>query len=326
MQVKRTQILKKIEDKRILITGGTGSFGQQIASALLNAPVREVRVFSRDEDLQHQMATRLDDNRLKFVVGDVRDGARVEEAMQGIDFVLHAAALKQVPDCELHPLEAVKTNVIGADNVKHAAERAGVSALIFISTDKAVKPVNAMGMSKALQEKLFLSPEFGHRVRTCGVRYGNVLGSRGSVVPHFADLKRRGKPLVVTHPEMTRFMLTLDDATNLVFKALSDGKDLEMLVMKRPSCRILDLAEVISNDQVPVTIGGIRAGEKVHETLVQEEEMRRCAEDAEFYRIRPFGSKDLPKLTSNRTEYTSENTARMTKKDITSMLEREGWL
>jgi UDP-N-acetylglucosamine 4,6-dehydratase/5-epimerase len=324
MQLAR--ITKKLQGKTILVTGGTGSFGRQIAKSLLETPVREIRVLSRDEDLQHQMASSFEDSRLRFMIGDVRDMERVREATHRVDYVFHAAALKQVPDCETHPVEAVKTNILGAHNVKTAAQMENVEALVFISTDKAVKPVNAMGMSKALQEKIFLAPDSSERTRICGVRYGNVLGSRGSVVPLYASLKKEGQPLVVTHRDMTRFLLTLGDAIELVFTALLDGKPNEMFVMKRPACKILDLAEVIAEDQVPVKIGKVRPGEKIHETIVQEEEMRRSVEDENFFRICPYGTKGVPKLRSEYSEYTSENTRRMDKREIAALLRSEGWL
>ncbi len=323
--MEKARIARKLQDKTVLVTGGTGSFGRHIAKALLDTPVRSIRIISRDEDLQHQMASTYDDSRLRFMIGDVRDVDRMRESMRGVDYVFHAAALKQVPDCEMHPYEAVKTNVIGANNVKMAADAENVEAVVFVSTDKAVKPVNAMGMSKALQEKILLSPE-SDGTRICGVRYGNVVGSRGSVIPLFADLKKHGKALTVTHPDMTRFLLTLDDAIQLVFKALADGRPRELFVMKRPACRILELAEVISEGRVPVEIGAVRPGEKIHETLVQEEEMRRSMEDKEFYRICPPGSKGVPKLASKYDEYTSENTERIGKQGLASLLRREGWL
>ena len=324
--MQQSRIAKKLDDKTVLVTGGTGSFGKQIAKALLKTPVREIRVLSRDEDLQHQMESSFEDSRLRFVIGDVRDLERVRETTRGVDYVFHAAALKQVPDCEAHPMEAVKTNVIGASNVKTAALNENVEALVFISTDKAVKPVNAMGMSKALQEKIFLVPESVSHTRMCGVRYGNVLGSRGSVVPLYAGLKQKGQPLVVTHREMTRFLLTLGDAIDLVFTALLEGKPNEMFVMKRPACKILDLAEVFSEDKVPVKIGKVRPGEKIHETIVQEEEMRRSIEDDNFFRICPYGTRGVPQLRSEYLEYTSENTRRMDKGESASLLRSEGWL
>lgn len=324
--MRHTAVAKRLQGKSVVVTGGTGSFGKEITKALLETPVKEVRIFSRDEDLQHQMASAFKNERLRFMIGDVRDFDRMREALRGVDFVFHAAALKQVPDCELHPFEAVKTNVIGAQNLKMAAYSENVEAIVFISTDKAVKPVNAMGMSKALQEKILLSPESTSGPRICGVRYGNVVGSRGSVVPHFAELRQQGKPLVVTDPAMTRFLLTLKDASDLVFKALVDGQRMEMFVMKKSSCRILDLAEVMCDGKVPVRIGKVRAGEKIHETLVQEEEMRRSIEDERFYRICPYGTTGVPRLISKHVEYTSENADRMAKPEISSLLRSEGWL
>ena len=324
--LKNIRLSRKFIGQTVLVTGGTGSFGRQITKALLRTSVREIRVLSRDEDLQHQMASTYLDSRLKFLVGDVRDLERTKEAARNADIVVHAAALKQVPDCEVHPLEAVKTNIVGANNVKMAAQEEGVGTLVFISTDKAVKPVNAMGMSKALQEKIMLSPESSGNTRICGVRYGNVLGSRGSVVPRFIELKKRLEPIIVTHPDMTRFMLTLDDATALVLKALVDGRSREMIVMKKSACKILDLAEVIAEGKVPVKIGSVRAGEKIHETLVQEEEMRRSIEDGEYYHILPHGAEGVPDLTEDRIEYTSENTSQMTRSEVGSLLRTEGWI
>lgn len=315
---------KHIVGKKILITGGTGSFGKHIAKRLLLSDVKEVRIFSRGEDLQHQMSQELNDKRLNFVIGDVRDFDRVSEALQNVDYIFHAAALKQVPDCEMHPFEAVKTNVIGAHNIMIAAERANIDTMIFISTDKAVKPVNAMGMSKALQEKILFSPEFFNKTKIVGVRYGNVVGSRGSVIPLFYERKKLGLPLEVTHPMMTRFWLTLNNATDLVFKALVDGKSKEMFVMKRPACRIIDLAEVISEGKVPVKLAQIRPGEKIHETLVHEDEMRRSIEDDNYYRILPISNVNLG--MHGTEEYTSANTRQMNKQEISTLLKSEGWI
>lgn len=326
MPMKDSDIDKELDGKTVLVTGGTGSFGRQITERLLATGVSEIRIYSRGEDLQHQMAAKYGDKRLNFIIGDVRDAERVSESIRNVDYVFHAAALKQVPDCELHPFEAVKTNVLGAHNVKLAAFKENVETVVFISTDKAVKPVNAMGMSKALQEKIFLTPELGSSTKVCGVRYGNVIGSRGSVVPLFAERKKRGEPLVVTNSEMTRFWLTLKDAINLVFKAMIDGDSMELFVMKRPACTILNLAQVMAEGKVKVEIGVIRPGEKIHETLVQEEEMRRCIEDDEFYRICPYGVSGVPNLKSSLTEYTSENTRQMKPDEIATLLKTEGWI
>ncbi len=318
--------IDKLDSKIVLVTGGTGSFGTQIIGQLLKSNVKEIRIFSRGEDLQHQMAVAYHDPRLNFIIGDVRDYERVQEATRNVDYVFHAAALKQVPDCETHPFEAVKTNIIGAHNVKISAFSQNVKMLIFISTDKAVKPVNAMGMSKALQEKVMLTPELRGNTAVCGVRYGKVVGSRGRVVPLFAERKKRGEPLIVTDPNMTRFWLTLTDAIHLVFKALVDGKPTELLVLKRPACRIVDLAEVMADGKVPVELGQIRAGEKIHETLVQEEEMRHCIEEDEYFRILPHESGGFSNIKNSYTEYTSANTHLMTKKEIELLLRDEGWL
>lgn len=319
------EILRK---SKVLVTGGTGSFGSQITSELLKLPVNEVRIFSRGEDLQHQMALKFTDKRLRFVLGDVRDYQRVSEAMTGIDYVFHAAALKQVPDCEFHPLEAVKTNVIGAHNVKIAAIQNRVKKVVAISTDKAVKPVNAMGMTKALQEKILLSSELNEADKTifCVVRYGNVIGSRGSVVRVFRERLEKGQDLEVTDTRMTRFWLTLQDAVRLVFKALQDSRGGEIYIMKRPSCLVIDLAKTMAGTKVGVIETKVRPGEKIHETLVQEDEMRRAEESDEYYVIHPVGSTDIPHRRAGLTEYTSENTRRLTKVEIAEMLKSAGFL
>ncbi len=319
-------LLDELNNKVVLVTGGTGSFGRTITSYLTKTDLKEIRILSRGEDMQHQMALKWNDSRIRFLIGDVRDENRVRECMRNVDCVFHAAALKQVPDCEHHPFEAVKTNIIGAQNVKAAAIDCGVQIVIFISTDKAVKPVNAMGMTKALQEKIMLSPENDGDTKFCGVRYGNVVGSTGSVIPLFAELRKQGKPLTVTHPEMTRFWLTLDDAMLLVSKALADGTNGDLMVLKRPACAIMDLAKVMSKGRVPVKLGSIRPGEKIHETLVNEEEMRRAIEENELFRICPPGTRGVPKVKSHFPEYTSANTKQMQISEIAKLLNSEGWL
>jgi len=314
--------MRHITNKVVLITGGTGSFGHTIASKLVELKPKEVRIFSRHENLQFEMKREYPE--FNFILGDVRDYDRVDEAMNGVNTVFHAAALKQVPDCEIHPMEAVKTNIIGAYNVKNLAIKHNVDKVVFISTDKAVKPVNAMGMSKALQEKIFLSDEFNHNTTTCiGVRYGNIIGSRGSVIPYFVNLAKNNKPLGVTHPEMTRFLLTLDNAIDLVFYALENGKGREIFVRKSPSAKIQDVAEVIADHYNAKTyIAKIRPGEKIHETLVQEEEMARTEEKEDYFVIHP-----REEFESGRTdEYTSNNAKKLTKEEIRELLKQTGWL
>lgn len=316
-----------LKGKIVLITGGTGSFGHQIVKELLHYDVKEIRIFSRGEDLQHKMTLEFPDRRMNFILGDVRDYWRVLEATRNVNIIFHAAALKQVPDCEKHPLEAVKTNVLGAYNVKIAAFASQVKKVITISTDKAVKPINAMGMTKALQEKVMASDEVStYKTENVVIRYGNVIGSRGSVIPFFKERVEKGLPLYVTDFRMTRFLLTLKDATQLAFKALIEGNGNEIFVLKRPACLIKDLAEVMANGKVEVLKGKIRPGEKIHEILVQEDEMRRAVEEDDYYEIYPYGNEDLPKLKRELPEYTSENTYRLNKDEIRAILEKEKFI
>ncbi len=316
-----------LRGKTVLITGGTGSFGHQMTEELLRFDVKEIRIFSRGEDLQHKMAMEYPDHRLNFIIGDVRDFQRTLEATRNADVIFNAAALKQVPDCEYHPFEAVKTNILGAHNVKEAAITNEVSRLVTISTDKAVKPINAMGMTKALQEKVMTSNEAGvQTTKFLVIRYGNVIGSRGSVIPLFNDMIKKKQPLYVTDFRMTRFLLSLKDAIQLAFKALLDGKGNEIFVLKRPACLMKDLAETLAQGKVKVLEGNIRPGEKIHETLVQEDEMRRAVEEDEYYIIQPHGVKGVPKLKTKLLEYTSENARRLNKNEIRLLLEKEGYM
>jgi len=313
-----------IKGKSLLLTGGTGSFGQAILGTLAESAARpkQVRILSRHEDLQHSIAQKYP--QFKFLIGDVRDPSRLREVFSGVDIIFHAAALKQVPDCEMHPMEAVKTNIIGAFNVRTAAIESDVETVIYISTDKAVKPVNVMGMTKAIQERMFSTPELGVRTRFVGVRYGNVLGSRGSVVPHFVSLGKQKKVLPVTDPRMTRFMLTLQNAIELVFFALEKGAHGEVLVRKSPATRLGQLAEVIAEHFGSKTkTVGIRPGEKIHEVLIQEDEMRRAEEKGEYFILHPPGT-----FRSGRTyeEYSSDKAELLGKRQIKELLEKEKWL
>lgn len=324
---------KEIEGKRILVTGGTGSFGHQITSALLGMNPKEVILFSNDEKQQYDMRMECGgDRRLKFVFGDVRDYMRVFEATRGVDIIYHAAALKHVPMCEDHPFDAVQTNIVGAYNVKQAAIRNDVKKVVAISTDKAVKPVNVMGMTKALQERLMLSNYVQNNgTRFVCVRYGNVVGSRGSVIPLFWNRIIQRQPLPVTDPKMTRFMLTLPEAIGLVFKATCETKDNEIFVKKMPACEMADLAAVMGKelggkDDYPVEITGVRPGEKIHETLVSEEEMHRAEETEDNYIIHPWGKSGEPKISGKVQEYTSYNTRRMDRAEIKELLRKTGWL
>lgn len=314
-----------VRGKKVLVTGGTGSFGHQMAEEISKMNPAEVRILSRHEDLQHNMQREFP--QFKYVIGDVRDYRRIDEAMRDVDIVFHAAALKQVPDNELHPMEAVKTNVIGAHNVRQAAIANGVGKVVFISTDKAVKPVNVMGMTKALQERIFVAPEFDTPTKFIGVRYGNVVGSRGSVIPYFFELAKEGKDLPLTSDKMTRFLLTLPNAIKLVFHALEAGKGNEIFVRKSPAASIKDLAEVIvesTKSKSKIKNVPIRAGEKIHETLVQEEEMRRTSEDKEYFTIHPYGAH--ANQSKDAGEYNSENTDRLSKQQIRKLLQEEEWV
>jgi len=317
-----------ITGKNVLVTGGTGSFGHHIVNKLLSMNPASVTIVSRDEEKQNAMEREFEgEPRLKFVLGDVRDYDRMLDVTRGQNIIFHAAAIKQVPRCEYHPVEAVKTNILGAINLKNAAIRNGVSRVVAISTDKAVKPVNVMGMTKAIQERLMVSDvsDKGMTKFSC-VRYGNVVGSRGSVVPFFKERIEQRKYLPVTHSEMTRFLLTLDDATDLVFKA-AETEDGNIVVKKAPSCRIVDLAEVMINElakgNVEIKYTGMRPGEKIHEVLVSEEEMMRAKEAGDYYTIYPHGNS----FTGTKVrEYTSENTEKLDHEGVRKLLKRTGWL
>ncbi len=320
-----------ISGSTILITGGTGSFGNHVARFLLDHQPAEIRIYSRDEKKQWDMKRRLPD--LTYFIGDVRDEARLEYAMRGVDYVFHAAALKQVPSCEDYPDEALKTNTVGSLNVCRAAARAGVKTVVALSTDKAVKPVNAMGMTKALMEKIVISQNL-HWAKTtfCCVRYGNVMNSRGSVIPLFREWIERDEPLRVTVPEMTRFLLTLDQSVDLVHHAMTSGLGGEIFVRKAPACTVLDLAKAMAlkysrrGGSHPIEIVGIRPGEKIHEVLVNEYEIRRSVEDETFITVYPeYKPPAQPLDRSLGYEYTSENTERVTDYSrISSLLDAAG--
>lgn len=315
----------------ILITGGTGSFGHRIARSLLQHSPNEIRIFSRDEKKQWDMQREIPE--LRFIVGDVRDLRRLNEAMRGVDFVFHAAALKQVPSCEIAPAEAVKTNTLGSLNVCEAATSAGVHTVVGLSTDKAVKPVNAMGMSKALMEKILCAQNLYPNPTTFAcVRYGNVMGSRGSVIPLFLDQIRRGVPLTLTVPHMTRFMLSLDDSVDLVYRALTSAVGGEIFVKRAPACTVADLAAAMCAKYSPlvdahaIQVTGIRPGEKIHEVLVSEYEMQRTARHDQYFVIAPEyrPQTDVVDVPVG-TEYTSENADRLTSHaEIAGLLDRMG--
>ena len=327
-------IEKKMEGKNILITGGTGSFGHQIVSQLLKFQPNKIVVFSRDEKKQYDMQNEFKEylDLLEFIIGDVRDYTSIYDATKNIDIVYHAAALKQVPNSENHPFEAVKTNVIGAENVRRAAIENEVDVVVAVSTDKAVKPINVMGMTKAIQERLMLNSTNGKwDTKFICVRYGNVIGSRGSVIPFFKDRIEKGKFLPITNYEMTRFLLRLEEAIDLVFKTTVEGETGQLFVKKMPACYIINLAKVMSEvmtgkDDYPIKEVGIRPGEKIHEVLVSEEEMRRAVETEEHYVIYPYGELEKTSLLRDLNEYNSNNTQMLEDNEIMSLLKWDGWI
>jgi FlaA1/EpsC-like NDP-sugar epimerase len=326
-----------INKKNILITGGTGSFGRQLVKEVSGLSPNNVVIYSRDEDKQYSMKQDLADEkiseRISFVIGDIRDYERFYSASKNMDVIFHAAALKQVPTVELYPYEAVKTNILGTYNIVRAAVARKVKNVISISTDKAVKPVNAMGMTKALQEKIILSDDLQKdTTKFSCVRYGNVLGSRGSVIPLWDSKIKKNKPLPVTHPDMTRFMLTLGEAIHLVFYALKNAKGGEIFVKKAPATKIVDLAKVYAENitgknDYPIEYVGRRAGEKIHEVLVSEEEMRNVKEMKDHYIIHRELDFDLASLKKERlAEYSSDTVSLLTKPDLKKIMKNLSWI
>lgn len=313
------------KDKTLLITGGTGSFGNAVLKRFLNTSIKEIRIFSRDEKKQEDMRIQYKNDKIKFYIGNVRDYRSVEDAMDGVDYVFHAAALKQVPSCEFFPVEAVKTNVLGTDNVLEAAINKGVKKVIVLSTDKAAYPINAMGMSKALMEKVAVAK--GRNIKEggtiiCRTRYGNVMASRGSVIPLFCEQIKEGLPLTITNGNMTRFMMTLEDAVDLVLYAFEHGKQGDLFVQKAPAATIDTLAQAVKelkNSDAPIKYIGTRHGEKAYEVLVTKEEMLTAEDMGDYYRIKS-DNRDLNyqkyELEGNEKfsiiqEYNSDNTTRL---------------
>ncbi len=313
------------DDKILLITGGTGSFGQAVLRRFLNSSLKEIRVFSRDEKKQEDMRIRYGNPKLKFHLGDVRDPASVNDAMTGVDYCFHAAALKQVPSCEFYPMQAVKTNIEGTENVLNAAITYGVSRVICLSTDKAVYPINAMGLSKALMEKVAIAKAraAGSQTVISTCRYGNVMASRGSVIPLFVDQIRRGQAITVTDPNMTRFMMSLDDAVDLVLFAFEHGRNGDIFVQKSPASTIGDLglaiAQILDKPNHEIRTIGTRHGEKLYETLLSREEMASADDLGPYYRVPPdnrdlnytkFVDSGETKISVSE-DYTSHNTRRL---------------
>jgi len=322
-----------LTNKTLLVTGGTGSFGNQMVEELVrNHEPKEIMIYSRDEKKQYDMRNRFKSSKIRFIIGDTRDRESVRKIMKNVDIVFHAAALKQVPTCEFFPLEAVKTNILGSNNVMDAAEEAGVEKVVILSTDKAVYPINAMGMTKALMEKTMTAKARFSKGDTifCGVRYGNVMFSRGSVLPLFLDQIKNKTELTVTNPTMTRFLLPLPVAINLVLYAIQYGENGDILVKKSPAATVGDLAQAminIYNHDKGIKIIGVREGEKMHETLVTREELMKCEENHTFYRIKNLETINYDAFfTSGKYNdlpeegYTSYNTQRLSIDEIVELL------
>lgn len=325
------------KDKVLLITGGTGSFGNAVLCKFLNSDIKEIRVFSRDEKKQHDMRSELNSPKVKFYIGDVRDYNSIYEALTGVDYVFHAAALKQVPSCEFYPMEAVKTNVLGTENVLNAAINQNVTKVICLSTDKAVYPINAMGVSKAMMEKVMVAKSRDSKnTILIGTRYGNVMASRGSVIPLFCEQIKNNQPITVTNPDMTRFMMTLGDAVDLVLYAFKYGKSGDIFVQKSSASTIGELADALKkiySSDVEVKIIGTRHSEKLYETLLATEEVLVSEDLGEYYRI-PADNRDLnynkyftegQTVTTKPEEYHSHNTKRLSQTELISLLNKIGY-
>jgi UDP-N-acetylglucosamine 4,6-dehydratase/5-epimerase len=320
-----------LTDKTLLITGGTGSFGKTMVKRLLRTKVKAIRIFSRDEKKQDDMRKKFNDIRLQFYLGDVRDRQSIDVAMKDVDYVFHAAALKQVPSCEFFPLEAVKTNILGAENVMESAINNGVKKLVCLSTDKAAYPINTMGMTKAIMEKIAIAKaRNSNSTVICATRYGNVMGSRGSVIPHFIELINKNESLTLTDPTMTRFLMSLEDAIELVLFAFEHGESGEIYVKKSPAANIQSLAdaiiEIYGNKTQKTKIIGIRHGEKLYETLITSEESRFATDMGDYYKISP-DDRDLnyslyfDKGNKFKSfEYNSNNAKQLSKDDLIKLI------
>ena len=329
------------KNKILLITGGTGSFGNAVLKRFLETDIKEIRIFSRDEKKQDDMRKKYQSSKLKFYIGDVRDYNSVLNAIRGVDYIYHAAALKQVPSCEFHPMEAVKTNVIGTENVLEAAIQNHVKRIVCLSTDKAVYPINAMGISKAMMEKVIVAKSRNLEeldTTICCTRYGNVMASRGSVIPLFVDQIRQGKPLTITDPDMTRFMMTLDDAVDLVLYAFEHGQNGDIFVQKAPAATIHVLAQALTQllnvPEHPISIMGTRHGEKAFEALLSREEMAVALDQGYYYRV-PADQRDLnySKYVENGDlkitqfeDYNSHNTERLDVEGMKKLLLKLGFI
>jgi UDP-N-acetylglucosamine 4,6-dehydratase len=325
------------KNKTLLITGGTGSFGNAVLEKFLNTDIKEIRIFSRDEKKQHDMRVLLNSNKVKFYIGDVRDINSIDKVMSGVDFVFHAAALKQVPSCEFFPIEAVKTNVFGTENILNSAIRHNVKKVVCLSTDKAVYPINAMGISKAMMEKVMVaySKDSGNTI-LIGTRYGNVMASRGSVIPLFYEQLKSKQPLTITNPDMTRFMMTLKDAVDLVLFAFKNGNSGDIFVQKSPSSTIGELAQAmikIYNSDQNIQIIGTRHAEKQYETLLSKEEVLIAEDLGNYFRV-PADNRDLNynkyftegiESKSLLEDYHSHNTKRLNQNELITLLNSIGY-
>ncbi len=324
------------KNKTLMITGGTGSFGNAVLNRFINSDINEIRVFSRDEKKQDDMRRKFQNDKIKYFIGDVRDEKSIDHVMRGVDFVFHAAALKQVPSCEFYPMEAVKTNIIGTDNMLNSAINNNVEKVICLSTDKAVYPINAMGVSKSLMEKVFVAKSrLTSKTKIIGTRYGNVMASRGSVIPLFYDQIKNKKPITITDPNMTRFMMSLENAVELVLYAFKNGNTGDIFVQKAPSATIGLLAETmksIYNSKSKINNIGIRHGEKIHETLLSKEERIISDDLGDYFRI-PADNRDLnyEKYFSKGVkvppsdEFNSFNTRRLEKQELIALLGSIGY-
>jgi UDP-glucose 4-epimerase len=322
------------KDKILLITGGTGSFGNTVLKRFLNTEVKEIRVFSRDEKKQEEMRIALGNPKLKFYIGDVRNYDSISQAMKGVDYVFHAAALKQVPSCEFYPMEAVRTNVLGTQNVLDAATANGIQRVVVLSTDKAVYPINAMGISKAMAEKLMIAKsrtQASTEAILCATRYGNVMASRGSVIPLFVSQIKAGNPLTITDPDMTRFLMSLGDSVDLVQYAFEHANQGDLFVQKAPASTVADLAQALKelfDSSVPINIIGTRHGEKLFESLISREEMAKAEDMGNYFRV-PADNRDLnyaqyftegEEKIASFEDYTSHNTQRLSVPQIKELL------
>jgi UDP-N-acetylglucosamine 4,6-dehydratase/5-epimerase len=327
-------------NKTYLVTGGTGSFGSAMVRKLLNKSVKEIRVFSRDETKQEKLRIELKNSKVKFIIGDVRDIKSLKEACEGVDYVFHAAALKQVPSCEFYPMEAIKTNIIGTSNLIEAVKSSSIKKCIFLSTDKSVYPINAMGMTKALMEKVVISSSKNNTKNKifCITRYGNVMGSRGSVIPLFIQKIKDNEPVTITDPNMTRFLMSLEESVDLVFEALQKGKDGEIFIQKSPASSILNitlaLQKIFKPKKFKIKYIGIRHGEKKHEVLISKEEILKATVYNKFYRI-TSDQRDLnyekyfrigDKKIQTVKEYSSANTKFLKLNEVIKLLKKQNFV